>query len=241
MKTITGVFPNAESARRALENLEEDGVRAKMLARDVRTTDTEQPGMGPAVGGVLGGAIGVAAATALIPGIGAVLVAGAAALGVGGAIAGAAAGQAIEHNLFEGLPADELFFYEDAIRQGHAVVIAAAVDSEEEEAARSALETAGAESIDAARDQWWLGLRDDERAHYRAQGGDFDTDEAAYRCGFQAAVDARTRGKSYDEALDSLKERHPEVSTPAFRHGYERGTAYYQQLIYKKQGGWIHG
>ena len=73
---------------------------------NIRTSETEQPGMGTAVGGAVGGALGVAgglevgmvAATALIPGVGPVFalgLLGAALLGLGGATVGAAAGTAV--------------------------------------------------------------------------------------------------------------------------------------------------
>ena len=35
----------------------------------------------------------------------------------------------------------------------------------------------GAESVDAAREEWWIGLRDAEEAEYTRQGGDFRKDE----------------------------------------------------------------
>ncbi len=64
---------------------------------------------------------GAAAATVLIPGVGPVLAVGLAAaaiLGIGGAVGGAAAGAALEKDSTTGLPADELFVYKDALRQG---------------------------------------------------------------------------------------------------------------------------
>ena len=64
------------------------------------------------------------------------------------------------------------------------------------------LAQAGAESIDAAREEWWVGLRDAEEETYRAQGRDFKADEAAYRRGFELALNPKRRGKSY-EAVSS--------------------------------------
>ena len=57
----------------------------------------------------------------LIPGVGPVIaggIIGAAILGVGGAATGAAAGAALERELADGLPHDELYLYEDALRKG---------------------------------------------------------------------------------------------------------------------------
>ena len=82
-------------------------------------SDTEPPGVGGALGGVLGGALGLAGgfelgvgAMALIPGVGPVLafgLAGAALVGAGGAIGGAALGKAADEKSTEGVPADEIF------------------------------------------------------------------------------------------------------------------------------------
>ena len=139
MKTVAGVFRQYQSARDAAAALLRAGFPSTQVTllcphsseaeiHSVPVSETEQPGMGEAMGGVLGGALGLAggfelgiAATALIPGVGPVLaigVAGAALLGAGGAAAGAVLGKTAEESTTEGLPADELFFYEDALRQG---------------------------------------------------------------------------------------------------------------------------
>src|SRR5438045_2869900 len=84
-----------------------------------------------------------------------------------------------------GIPGDELYVYEDALRRGRSVVMAFTDNEKVAESARVALKRAGAESVDAAREEWWIGLRDAESEHYLAQGGDFKTDEAKYRLGFE--------------------------------------------------------
>src|SRR5439155_12704154 len=100
---------------------------------NVPLSDTEQPGMGGAVGTVVGGALGTAGgfsavaalASLLVPGVGPILAGGllgASLLGLGGAATGAAAGEMIEDRV-SGLPHDELFVYEDALRQGRTIVI----------------------------------------------------------------------------------------------------------------------
>ena len=48
-----------------------------------------------------------------------------------------AAGEALEEGLVEGLPHDELYLYEDALRKGRSVVIAFVETDETEEAARN--------------------------------------------------------------------------------------------------------
>ncbi len=48
---------------------------------------------------------------------------GAAILGAAGATVGATAGDKMEKSATQGLPEDEIFVYEDALRQGRSVVI----------------------------------------------------------------------------------------------------------------------
>jgi hypothetical protein len=153
--------------------------------------------------------------SALIPGIGTVTAIGLAALGiigaVGGALAGAAAGTALGNTLSHGIPKDELFVYKDALKHGRTVLVALTDDADQAVAARQVLVQAGAESIDAARERWWLGLRDAEAEVYTAQGGDFTKDEAMYRRGFEAALHAAVDGKPYNEAVGHLRVRDADV------------------------------
>lgn len=254
MKTVAGIFNSRADAERAIENLRGMGLaddRLNLLTpgetpaevdAEVPTTETEQPGMGQALGGAVGGALGVAGglqlgtviATSLIPGVGPVLaigMLGAALVGAGGAVAGSKVGEALEDNIAPELPHDELYVYEDALRRGKSVVIAAADDGEQADHARTVLSAAGAESIDAARETWWLGLRDDEEAAYTGQGSDFKTDEPVYRSGFEAALHPRTRGASYEDSKDRLRERYKDACEQgAFRRGYERGCDYDARL-----------
>ena len=175
------------------------GMNDERVESAVPTSDTEQPGMGKAMGGTVGGAMGVAggatlgaaAASLLVPGVGPVIaggILGAAVLGLGGTVTGMAAGEALEKELADGLPHDELYLYEDALRQGRSVVIAFLDEGGAIYGAQSALAGAGAESIDEARENWWIGLRDAEEAEYQTSGGNFQTDEASYRRGFEAAL-----------------------------------------------------
>lgn len=214
---------------------------------EVPTTETEQPGMGKAMGGAVGGAMGAAggatlgavAASLLVPGVGPILAAGivgAALFGTGGAAAGAAAGDALEDSVATGLPHDELFVYEDALRQGRSVVIASAASDEQGAAARNILAEAGAESLDAARESWWIGLRDAEKEDYTGQSMDFETDEQIYRRGFEAALHPSVRGAKFEEARERLRTRHGvEHDEDAFRLGYERGQRHHE-LLREKYG-----
>jgi hypothetical protein len=254
MDTVAGVFNSRADAERALQGLHLAGIPQERIAflapgttdeaveAAVPTTETEQSGMGGAMGGAVGGAMGVAggaslgaaAASLFIPGIGPVIaggIIGAALLGLGGAATGVAAGAALEKGLADGIPHDELYLYEDALRKGRTVVIAFAEDDESAEEARKVLAHAGAESIDAAREEWWLGLRDVEEESYRAQGGNFSTDELAYRRGFEAALHPKRRGKAYEEVNSELSTVAQEAgSEEAFQHGFKRGQEYLNNL-----------
>jgi hypothetical protein len=255
MESIVGIFNSLADARRAAAIVQSLGIPEKRISvlsphtteseieARVPTTETEQPGMGRALGGTVGAALGVAgglemgavAASVLIPGVGPVLafgLIGAAILGAGGAAAGALAGGALEKGIVEGLPRDELFVYEDALRRGRSVLIAFVDDERVLEDARAALHSAGAESVDAAREEWWVGLRDAEAEHYTKQGGDFSMDEAKYRLGFEASLHPDCRGKRCEDMMGHLNKKYGEDSTaPAFREGYGRGQNYLNSVV----------
>ena len=244
MSTVAGIFNSraeAESAVGALEgagfgedriSLLTPGVSQSQLD-DVPTTETEQPGMGKALGGTVGGALGIAgglqlgaaAASLFLPGVGPVIAAGIAAAVLG-------AGGALEDSMAEGLPHDELFVYEDALRRGRSVVLVVADDEVQEGIARDLFKEAGAESVDAARESWWVGLRDAEEAEYTVDGGDFSVEEPVYRRGFEAALHPAARGRSYDEDATRLRECYgQECGEGAFRRGYERGRRYHGEMV----------
>jgi hypothetical protein len=258
MQTVVGIFTSRVVAERAAERLHTLGIAqehinflvpgaSELQLEQVPTTETEQPGMGPAIGGVVGGAMGAsgglvapAILSVLIPGIGPITAIGFAALGiiglVGGAVAGAAAGSALENAMSDGLPKDELFVYEDALRQGRTVLIALTEDASQAEEARKALAQAGAESLDAARDKWWLGLRDAEAEAYTAQGWNFTQDETTYRRGFEAALRTEVAGKPYADVVGYLQTQYGDMyNNEAFRRGYERGRAYYAGFKERRQ------
>jgi len=257
MQAVSGVFTTRAEAEQALESLDRAGIPAERVTllspgtldrieeevKSVSVDETEQPGMGKALGGLVGGGIGVTGGSllvALVPGVGpisAVGLLGAAILGAAGATAGAAVGGRGENAVTEGLPEDEIFVYEDALRKGRSVVIALAEDEPQAEPLRELLSHRGAESVDAAREQWWIGLRSAEEGHYSG-GGNFKDDEKFFRLGFEAAMHARTRCLEFDQvsaemdaALEDVQQRYPgqDVEQP-FTHGYQRGREHYQQL-----------
>jgi outer membrane lipoprotein SlyB len=249
MEAVTGIFTSTAAAERAIARLRSLRVADKHInilapgatlaeVAEVPTSDTEQPGMGTAlgsfVGGVSGLAIGAAATSLLIPGVGPVAAAGilaTALFGAGGAVAGAAAGSALEGEMSDGLPKDELFLYEDALRKGRTVVIVTADDKDQAGLARASFAEEGAESVDAARKDWWIGLRDVEKEHYHAEGKDFSSDEEHYRQGFESALHPSRRGKNYEEVHDDLRKSYAEsCDNEAFRRGYERGRSYNEEM-----------
>jgi hypothetical protein len=248
MESVTGIFTSTAAAERAIARLRSLRVADEHInilapgatlaeVAEVPTSDTEQPGMGKALGGFVGGvsglAIGAAATSLLIPGIGPVAAVGilaTALFGAGGAVAGAAAGGALEGEMSDGLPKDELFLYEDALRKERSVVIVMADNKEQAELVRASLAEEGAESVDAARKEWWIGLRDVEKEHYHADGKDFSSDEPSYRQGFEAALHPSRRGRNYEEVHDDLRKSYSDTcDNEAFRRGYERGRNYHEE------------
>lgn len=258
MNTVVGIFQSNTSAENAVQQLRANGIgddyitllspgtTEDQIEARIPTSDTESPGMGEAMGGAVGGAIGAASGATLglavgsllLPGVGPVLIAGAlgaALIGAGGALAGAQAGTAIEEGLASGLPHDELYLYEDALRQGRTVLIISTDDDDQSERVRTVLAQAGAESIDAARESWWLGVRDSEQLEYERSGGSFRQDEISYRRGFEAALNTGLRGKAYEDVQNELRERHQGTSAERpFRAGYERGQNYLNSLRKQK-------
>jgi len=245
MQAVAAVFARRTDAERAASALEALGLprdRITLLTpgtdpRRIPTDEGEAPGVGATLGAVVGGAAGAsigvpigALMTLLVPGVGPVIatsVLGAALLGAGGAAVGAT----LEESLSQGLPRDELFVYEDALRRGHSVVVALVEDAEQVEAARQLFTAARAESIDAARERWWLGLRSAERERYAEGAPAFERDEAVFRRGFEAALGAASRGRSWDELAPALRARYGEdADAPAFRRGWERGTQYFRDV-----------
>jgi hypothetical protein len=259
MKAVSGVFRSRSDAERAIAAMNSVGMSQEQITlltpgdgtglQSVPADAAEQPGMGKAIAAVLGGTAGLSGAAliiAAIPGVGpitAIGLLGSAILGAAGAGVGAAAGGKLENSMTEGLPEDELFVYEDALRRGRSVVIALVEDDSAATHTRELLSAEGAEAVDAARDQWWIGLRDAEREHYSALGRNFGNDERLYRLGFESALHARTRCKEYDQVMaemtaqiEDLERQYPgvDVAEP-FTRGYERGRDYYQQLCDKSK------
>lgn len=222
MESIVGIVDSEDGARRVAAEI----VRAEPRARvriftpcdrpeelvGLPADDAEQPGMGAALGAVTGGATTAAVASMLVPPAGAIAIAGIAAAALVGILGGAATGHAVEETLSFGLPRDETFVYANALRDGRHVVITWVDGDAAAARVRRVLEAADVASVDAAREEWWIGLRDGEAGAY---GMRFASDEAAYRRGFEAAC----RGDDPAGLGDVAGDR-------AFQAGFARGRAY---------------
>jgi hypothetical protein len=256
VEAVTGVFYSRYDAEGAVEKLRAAGLKPDKVTlltpgktdkidkelESVPLVAAEQSGMGKAIGGVVGAAAGLSGGpllAAFLPGVGPIMAVGllgAAVLAAAGASVGAVAGGKLENSMTEGIPEDELFVYEDALRKGRSVVIALTEQRSDAARLRELLKAEGAEAIDAAKQQWWIGLRSAEQEHYSKFSRNFSDDEKFYRLGFEAALHARTRCQEYDQALaemtaaiEELERQYPgaEVAEP-FRRGYERGREHYQ-------------
>src|SRR4029077_4287576 len=138
MQTVAGTFATRADAERAAAQLEALGVprdRITLLSpgsdpHRVPTDEGERPGTGAAIGAVVGAGTGAAvgfplgaAVSMMVPGIGPIIasgIIGALLFGAGGAAVGAT----LEESLVAGMPRDDLFLYEDALRRGCSVVVA---------------------------------------------------------------------------------------------------------------------
>jgi len=260
MEAISGVFQSRQDAEKAVNELRRAGIADQRiglvtpgsdtseLETGLPVTDTEQPGMGRAMGAAVGGAmgaaggatLGLAVATLAVPGVGPVIafgMVGAALLGIVGATAGSAVGDTIENELGDGVPHEDIYLYEDALRHGDSVVIAYTETDDQADKAEDVLTSSGALDLDELREKWWAELRDGERAHYHRDGRDFERDEENYRRGFQAALHPRRRGKAYADVEEDLRTAHEDTELDsAFREGYERGLAHQSKYSEARNG-----
>jgi len=238
MKAVSGVFRSRVDAERAVPVFQSAGVSTEKMT--VLTPGDIQRGSTEVGSEALSGPSGMPVFTAVVPGVGMITalgLLGAAVLRAAGAREEAIAGTNIENPASDELPEDEIFVYEEVLRNGGSIFVAMA----EEEATghlRELLNANGTESIDAARHRWWYGLRSSEEKYYSTFDRNFSEDEKFYRLGFEAALHARTRCKEYDQVvgemnvkLEDVQRKYPgaDVEKP-FVHGYERGRDYYQGL-----------
>lgn len=241
MEIVSGIFESTVSARHAADRLRELGVPAdkiKVLTPGLPTSeivsaipveDTERAGMGVALGAVVGGAAGMVVSFFFAPKAGFFPVeAGRVFFTLAAAAGGAVVGRLLERVATEGIPHDDLHLVDEALRQGESVVMAVTERHEQAKAIRDAFDEAGAEPLSAARESWWRGLREIEKAEYESRYGQrFEAAEPAFRAGFSAALHRRFRGRSFEAAADELRRLYGSQAGDAdFRRGYDRGQAY---------------
>jgi hypothetical protein len=197
MKFVVGVFQSVTQAEPTIDAFLSSGISDEMpmlLSADapqgklVPISECEGPTPAKAMGSLVGGALGMGAGfvlgafagSAIIPGVtpeSAGLITSTL-FGVGGALGGFVLAGLLEDCSSEGLPEDEFLIYEDALRRGRSVVIAMASDDAQASAIRHLFSNHGAESVDAAHKQWWVGAH---AAQYSAGGSHSNSTRASSR------------------------------------------------------------
>ena len=226
MSTVTAVFASPEDADRAIRSLEENGFAANQVSylASGKSESSHFPVHAPHAGAAIGAYAGLSIAT-FLPGVGPIIGAGMLASGLVGAGLGAAAGAAIRSRHTHGVPNEDLYFYDEAIRNGQTVVMVEAHDSIEDTRARNLLERAGGRSVQALRQEWWQNTRESYR-------GDFNGREPDYRNGFEAALHPATRGREYDQVTEYVETCYGDACrTEAFRAGFGRGQEYFRRRM----------
>jgi anti-sigma B factor antagonist len=151
METAVGVFASRDTAEQSVKELLQKGVPESalvFLTRSENEAKTVGKQLGAFAGGFVGGAAGmtagVAAATLLLPGIGAVFALGfgaAALLGLAGAGAGATTGSALAHEAGAPQPtpdhkaSEDASFFREVLKEGRSLVV---VRTESQETAATA-------------------------------------------------------------------------------------------------------
>ena len=113
---------------------------------------------------------------------------------------------------------DGLALCASAAQHGTAVLFATPEADQEADSIRALFAENGAETLDAARESFWVGIRDAEKLHYESAGpsAPFHTVEGAYRRGYVAGLSgvASEQGTLRDDA-----------EKDAYRRGFDRGQA----------------
>jgi hypothetical protein len=191
MRATSGIFKSRAEAERAAWKLQSGALHSDRIIllipgdigkqmQGIPLSSEEGPGVGMALGVVMGVALGLAGGFESGPIVGsqvpgavtAVTLWGAVIfLGLAGAAAGAALGSALDDATTDGLPRDELAVYQEALRNGLSIVLAFTEDGNTAKFFRRLLAAGGAESIDKARKDWWIGQRSAPRALMEGDAG----------------------------------------------------------------------
>lgn len=229
MTTVTGIFPSGAAAETAIESLKGQGFTDDQINLITRG-ESSFPVHAKQAGAAIGATAGLSVAT-FLPGLGPIVGLGMLASGLIGAALGATAGGAIQRHT-HGVPNEDLFFFEEAVRESGAVVMVDTDDPTKQTQARNLIERAGGRPVQALRRDWWLALRDREQQYLRSRGQDLGTVENEYRAGFEAALHPTTRGRGYDDVVAYVETCYPgPCRSEAFRIGYDRGQDYFRDRM----------
>jgi hypothetical protein len=250
MKTLVGIFHSPEDAEAAVQKLVAKGFSqdqfvlltpqgdsSSLSPHDAKPEPLGACGasagqVGGAITGFAGGILSGAIISLALPGVGPLIAIGALAVGGSfGAVAGGVVGNLVQETYVPTLPPDDLFIYEEALRQRAYLLIIQPSDDRRAQMASEILDTHKALSTIAAWDQWWQRLAKHEAAAYETNPSlSFSQIEREYRRGFQAALDGRLRGKPTADQEALLTQYYEEAMQPGFRQGFARGVLYYQAL-----------
>lgn len=164
MNVITGLFSTPPRATAAVRDLEARGVRPSDISLvvaegtgresfgiDSKTKVAEGAAIGAGIGGAAGALIlGLTSVGAIASGGVGLLAAGPLVAALAGAGAGAAAGGAVGTVVGLNIPETEIKFYDDALREGSALVGVQCNNSHYEEIIESTLKSAGAVKVSRA-------------------------------------------------------------------------------------------
>ncbi len=135
--TLMAIFDDRLEAERAVRDLETSGIEAGKIGFAMRGRDVGTGGMitdtsgtkdargalaGAVTGGLTGGALAATVTALLMPGVGAVVAAGALAMFLGYAGAGAAVGGILGAMIGLGVSEEEAHYYEKHFNEGKAIV-----------------------------------------------------------------------------------------------------------------------
>lgn len=254
MRTLIGIFRSPATAEAAMSQLHSAGLSDdQLLLLTPRSISGLHVGRLPvphphgasgttaghvigAISGFAGGTLTGAIAMWLMSGSGPIVTITTLAIAsLTGAVIGAVVGGTLQKAYAPPLSYEDLFVYEDALRHGGNVLIVTPSNEAKAETVQQVFKEFGTEGVEGAREQWWHRLRENEAAARGIPHDGFTATEVEYLRGFEAALNPRTQGLSYAEAMTFLHEQERAVyQEEPFRRGYERGQAYKRLMPDKK-------
>ena len=130
-----------------------------------------------------------------------------------------------------GLPLDDFFVFEDALRTHEKVVFVSAPERHQWEKIDAALDECGGKVVHQAREEWWTEFCKREERAVATGDAPHDVDDYVFRLGFEVALHPSRRGMTFEDAREGFRETHPEAcDVESFRRGYTRGEAHQEAL-----------